>query len=53
MLAIGCYQTRKARPALGANNSCQDLVIQIRLQLQLAECYPLKAILSNLISEHK
>jgi L-aspartate semialdehyde sulfurtransferase ferredoxin len=51
MLAIGRYQAQKNKPSLVANNSKQSSVTQIRLQLQIAQCYPLKAIISNLIAE--
>jgi len=51
MLAIGRYQAQKTKPSLVANYSKQSSIIQIRLQLQIAQCYPLKTIFSNLISE--
>jgi phosphopantetheine adenylyltransferase len=51
MLAIGCYQVQKNKSSLVAKNSKQSSVTQIRLQLQTTQCYPLQAILSNLISE--
>jgi L-aspartate semialdehyde sulfurtransferase ferredoxin len=51
MLAIGRYQAQKTKPSLMANHSQQSSVTQIRLQLQITQYYPLKAIISNLISE--
>lgn len=46
MATIDYYQPQK--PLLRTNNFQQDAIIQIRLQLQIAECYPLEALLTNL-----
>lgn len=50
MSAIGCPPARRKRLSL-QENSRQGLVTQIRLQLKIAEYYPLEAMLTHFRSE--
>jgi L-aspartate semialdehyde sulfurtransferase ferredoxin len=53
MSAISYHQTRKVKRSLVNSDSEQNSVTQIRLRLQAAQSYPLEAVLSNLVSNHK